>query len=337
MIVLTMVLPLASCAATVGNKYPLDAAYLRPEALDQEMQTLAQDPSGIAQLHLLGFSSAEELPIRALEIGNPQANRNVLIIGQHHGDEVIGVQIAMEFAHQLVASYRKSNDVTNILAQFRFWIIPTINPEGYREICSGAYQWKRKNNTDTDNNGFYDIRLDGVDLNRNYPIFWDLDTVIQPDNQNYKGSSAASEKEIQAVINLAESVPMEYAIFFHSSSTGIHSEKIFLPWHDADDASQNTAIEQLRKFADSYAALVPKDYKKGYYEVRSSYLSQVGNARNYFFLRHGTQAMLVETGGINRGGICVVHPEKKMLQMVVDKNVNAMLKVFRANLNVATE
>jgi hypothetical protein len=337
MIVLTMVLPLASCAATPGNKYPLDAAYLRPEALDREMLALAQDPSGITKLHLLGFSSTYDLPIRALEIGNPQANRNVLIIGQHHGDEVIGVQIAIEFARQLVSQSQRQSGTSNLLSQFRFWIVPTINPEGYQEVCSGVYQWKRKNSTDTDHNGFYDVRVDGVDLNRNYPIFWKLDPVIQPDNLNYKGSSPASEREIQAIINLADKVQMEYAIFFHSSSTGIHSEKIFLPWHDVKDSKQAMEMEQIRRFADHYADLVPKDYKSGKYDVRSSYLSQVGNARNYFFHRYGTQAILVETGGINRGGVCVVHPDKKMLQAVVDKNVNALLKTFKASLNVAAE
>lgn len=332
-----MTLALESCAATQGNKYPLDPAYARPKTIDSEMQLLASNPSGIAKLHLLGFSGTNDLPIRALEIGSPTASRNVLIVGQHHGDEVMGVQLALEFARQLVSSYQKSNDVNNILGQFRFWIVPTINPEGYQEVIAGNYQWKRKNNTDTDHNGFIDIRVDGVDLNRNYPTFWDLDTVIQPDNQNYRGAKAASESEIQAILNLADHVPMEFAIFYHSSATGIHSEKIFLPWHDVQDSKQTAAIERLHRFADSYAALVPKDYKSGNYEVHANALSKVGNARNHFFHRYGTMAMLVEIGGINRFGTSIVHPEKKMLQQNITKNINALLKVFQDNMDVATE
>jgi predicted deacylase len=88
-----------------------------------------------------------------------------LIIGQHHGDEVLGVELAVAFARELCEKAQERR-YKAILGQYQFWIIPTINPEGFRSVTSGEFAWKRKNNTDSNKNGKFDLRTDGVDLNR---------------------------------------------------------------------------------------------------------------------------------------------------------------------------
>ncbi len=326
-------LPMVSCAQTTGNKYPLDKAYLRHRDLTATLSRIDREGEELVKLHLIGFSSAELLPLHALEIGSRKARRNILIIGQHHGDEVMGVEVALAFAEHLASNYSKNRRIKAILDEFRFWIIPTKNPEGYKIVTSGEYPWKRKNNRDTNKNGKLDLRSDGIDLNRNYPVFWEHDPTIQPESPYFRGFAPASESETIAVMTLGDRVRFEFAIFFHSSATGAYSEKIYMPWFNPGDDAQRAALDEIQSAAELYAAHLPKDYQKGYYEVHTGYNSRVGNARNYFFHTHGTKAFLVEIGGINRFGISVIHPSAKVLKQNVKKHVNALTILFYNYLN----
>jgi len=163
-----------------------------------------------------------------------------------------------------------------------------------------------------------------VDLNRNYPIFWDMDSETEINSPYYKGSEPASESEIQAIIALAQQENFALAIFLHSSISGAYSEKIYLPARSND----SELFQKTQTLATIYAKEVKKDYLKGNYEVYVGNTSEVGNARNFFFYRMGTPAFLVEIGGQNKRGQSVIHPPNAMLEKIVEKNVQAMLKVF---------
>lgn len=315
---------LASCAPAKGNVYPLGPKYLRHDSLINELnEIVALDPE-LAKLKIIGFSTREQLPILALEIGHSRAKRKVLIIGQHHGDEVLGVNVSVAFARHLVSNQTKDPDCASTLAHTKFWIIPTLNPEAFRIVSSGEYRFKRKNNRDSDGNRKLNLRTDGVDLNRNYPVFWDLDTGSNPESPYYKGAEPASEQEVQAVIALAQEQNFDDAIFFHSSASGAYSEMIFLPSGDG-----NTRLwEQTMDLALRYAAMLKKDYQPGTYDVHNHAVSKVGNARNYFFHRLNCKAILVEIGGINKQGISVIHPPDEILTRITKRQISALSRLF---------
>ena len=318
----------AACAVTPGNVYPLEAGYLREATLFARIQALAEAYPAFANLNLIGFSGTEQLPIYALEIGGKAAARNVLILGQHHGDEVLGAELAVAWAEALVLNSLKDEDWARLRDQFRFWIVPTLNPEAFRVVTEGLYRDKRKNNRDTDGNGKLDLRTDGVDLNRNYPVFWDEAPVFLPTHQNYKGSAPASEEELQAIIRLAQKQRFELAILYHSSSSGAYSEKIFLPWLDPGNARHAERYATLRELAENYAGQLPRDYGRGRYSVGSEPGSKVGNARNYFFHIQECGAFLVELGGINSDGVSVIHPTLKQRDRILNKHIKALRKLF---------
>jgi hypothetical protein len=323
-IALMAYISLTSCAASGGNVYPLSSKYLRTDNLSAELSRIANLNPALAQLRIIGFSGSEKLPIYALEIGGKAAKRNLLLIGQHHGDEVLGVNISSAFAEELIKGYAINEEYESLLNTCRFWIIPSLNPEGFRLVSSGEFRFKRKNNTDTDGNKLLDLRTDGVDLNRNYPVFWDLDTDINVTSPFYKGKEPVSESEIKAVIALAQEKNFEVAIFLHSSASGAFNEKIYLPAR----GNNSPLYMQTKALASSYAASLKKDYLKGTYEVREGYASEVGNARNFFYHRMGARAFLVEIGGINKDGKSIIHPDNKMLDKIVKKHVRSLGKLF---------
>ncbi len=315
---------LVSCAPAKGNMYPLTPNYIRETKLYAELQRLTQLQPALVQNRIIGFSSHENLPIYALEIGKKQAKRQVLIIGQHHGDEVLGVNVSLAWAEKLLNGYKTDESIKNLLDKYRFWIVPTINPEGWRIVSSGQFQFKRKNNRDTDGNKKLDLRTDGVDLNRNYPVFWDIDPESNPESPYYKGTEPASENEVKSVVSLAQQQNFALAIFLHSSASGAYSEKLYLPAKGGD----STLYAQTKTLATIYAKAVKKDYATGTYEVHNGISSEVGNARNFFFHRLGTRAFLMEIGGINAKGQSIIHPGDKMLQKIVNKHLNALTKLF---------
>jgi hypothetical protein len=321
------------CASVRGNIYPLPGSYPRESDLFARLKNISDAKPGLAVLRVIGFSGVQQLPVYALQIGRNSATRNVLIIGQHHGDEVLGVWLALELAQDMALLSGNTRKWDKILDEYRFWVVPTINPEGLRMVTEGTYQWKRKNNRDTDGNGKLDPRTDGVDLNRNYPVFWGDDPPVQQTSPYYKGERAFSEPEVQAVMNLAMNTPFELAIFYHSSASGAYSEKIFIPSNDPRDPNQKKQIEALLAWAKSYGGKVKKDYAKGTYEVGEVGGSRVGNARNYFFHTFGTNAFLVELGGIDPQGISVIHPHPHQAQKIVNRHRKALRELLLENID----
>ncbi len=327
---LLLALLASACAGTRGNVYPLDRAYQPAEQMFARLQRIVELNPALARLNIIGFSGSENLPIYCLDIGRSAAKRNVLLIGQHHGDEVLGLEVVLDWAERLATQNRASKKIDAILDNFRFWIVPTLNPEGHRVVSAGLSANKRKNNRDTNSNGKLDLPADGVDLNRNYPVFWDEFEALPPTHPNYKGPEASSEKEILAITLLAQKQHFDYAIFYHSSPSGALSEKIFLPALDRAKAKQAAAYAELEEFAQAYANQLPKDWLRGNYEVSPVPGTRMGTARNYFFHMHGTRAFLVEIGGVNSSGVSVIHPAKNTRDRVVAKHIKALNKVFHA-------
>lgn len=317
---------LASCAYQGVNKYPLTSAYPAPDDLLQRMNHLASKYPSLLVHRIIGFTETERLPIYAIELGKGQ--RNILVIGQHHADEVLGVALSYHLFENLAQSYQKDSRVQKILNEYKLWIVPTLNPEGWKVVSEGNARIKRKNNRDTDGNGKLDIRTDGVDLNRNYPVFWDLDNETNPQSSFYKGSSPASESEIQAIISLGRKVEFELAFFYHSSLTGATSEHIYLPAVDEEDEK----FVRLQDIADFYAKNVPRDYLRGTYALHYGNTSKVGNARNFFYHSLGVPGMLIEIGGVNKDGQSIIHPPDRMVKRIVRRHEQALIKTLEMML-----
>ncbi|MDD3536336.1 MAG: M14 family zinc carboxypeptidase [Candidatus Cloacimonetes bacterium] len=314
----------SSCAYQAQNVFPLDNAYPRHNTLVAELNRISNAAPGLVKHRIIGFSDTESLPIYALELG--KGERNILIIGQHHGEEVLGVALSLYYAESLSQRYDKDKRIREILNEYTLWIVPSLNPEGWRIVSEGVINSKRKNNRDTDKNGRLDLRTDGVDLNRNYPVFWDKDSELNPLSTNYKGSEPASEAEIKAIIQLGRQKDFSFAIFYHSSALGLLNERIFLPAVD----KHNDKYLDLQRLAALYAKKTPRDYERGHYSLHLGPSSRVGNARNFFYHSLGVPAMLIEVGGINKAGVSVIHPPARILQKIQKRHLEALLCLLEA-------
>lgn len=102
-------------------------------------------------------TSLEGNPIYALEItdkpGRVEAEPNVKIVGNLHGDEPTGRVLTLALAEWLCANADSDETAKRIVKDVHLWLVPTMNPDGF-----AAH--RRHNNN-------------GKDLNRNFPDHFD--------------------------------------------------------------------------------------------------------------------------------------------------------------------
>jgi len=193
----------------------------RDEAWFADYKTLAQINTYMDQLvtsfptlvskQTIG-ASVQSRPIYALTITSPSGSNKVSLCfdGGIHARERISPTTVLWFAEQLVNDYGSDPDATFMLDNCVFYLIPMFNPDGY-QFCWDSDRYWRKNRR---NNG----SSYGVDLNRNCSLgFGGPGSSGYPGDETYRGPSAFSEPETQAVRDFILAHPDIVAyINFHS-------------------------------------------------------------------------------------------------------------------------
>jgi len=181
--------------------------------------TLEAWAAGDTLIHLDSVgASYEGRPILAVKIGaaDDAAGRpNVLFMATHHAREWISTAIAMKLIRWLADS------APALVATHDVWVIPVENPDGYQYTFTADRYW-RKNRRPNANGSF------GVDPNRNYPGFWGVDEAGSSGLQyaeTYRGTSAASEPETQAVMAFHAAHPPVLSVSYHS-----YGGLVLYPW-----------------------------------------------------------------------------------------------------------
>ena len=123
--------------------------------ITQELQNIANTYPDISQLYDLGHSVQGRV-IWGLKItDNPTIEENepeVRICGNHHGNEIMSVELPLLMAWHLVQNYSINPNIEELINNREIWIIPMVNPDG-REMGTR-------------------YNAHGVDLNRDYGYVW---------------------------------------------------------------------------------------------------------------------------------------------------------------------
>jgi Zinc carboxypeptidase/Penicillin-insensitive murein endopeptidase len=125
--------------------------------------------------------SVRGTPIVALERGDPQSLRKVLVVGCIHGTECAGITVV-----QLLARAKPRNDVD-------LWLVPNLNPDGYASH-------RRQN-------------AHGVDLNRNFGAMWER--IGHRGSLQWSGPRPFSEPETRIARRLILRLRPALTLWFH--------------------------------------------------------------------------------------------------------------------------
>lgn len=148
----------------------------------------------ITELVSIG-QSVQSRELWALKItDNPtveEAEAEIVWVGAHHGDETIGVETCYYVAKYLLENYGTDTQVTWLVNNREFWVIPMFNPDGY--TAGSRYN------------------ASGTDLNRNY---------LCPDGSN--AGSAFSAPETQALRDFCVGMNPSTSLQFHSGAVYVN-------------------------------------------------------------------------------------------------------------------
>lgn len=170
----------------------------------------------IVDLYVIGHS-VDDRNIYGLEIGN--GSKVIFLDANIHAAETANTHILIQFMSEVVNMYESGNsDVKNALNEFKFVVMPCINPDGYEIFTNGIesisnkelWVYKNKNKINFKN---LKSNANGVDINRNFPtqnaglyykskeLLYNVSLEKNTGNQAYFGGySLGSEPETKAAM-----------------------------------------------------------------------------------------------------------------------------------------
>ena len=201
------------------HTYSENIAYL--DSLHTEYPTLISEKWAIGQSHEMRNIWAVRLSDNAGtdETGEPE----ILLDTMHHAREIMSGEFGILFADYLCANYGTDPVVTWLMDNRELYLVSIVNPDGvvYNETIepNGGGMWRK--NRRYNGPGSY-----GVDPNRNYPFEWvGPGSSTDPDSDLYRGPSAGSEPEVQALMNFINSRE-----FVTHQSLHTYSNLTLYPW-----------------------------------------------------------------------------------------------------------
>jgi len=261
----------------------------------------------------------------ALKISdNPQVEEDepsLLYDAAHHARETIGPAVVLNFTQHLLENYGSDPTITEAINKNQIWIIPLVNPDGYKIVTDSLEVWWRKTIRDNNGNQQIDpfipdwIEPDGVDPNRNYGIYWGGDWNSAPwFRETYRGPSSFSEPCNRAMRDLMKSHHFVAELSYHS-----YGEIFYYPWGHNTVQYQTPDHQLFFALGAELAGMTPK-LASGNYAAQSS--AQVfmltGSTSDYAYGKHGIISFTVE---LAQDFI----PPPEDIMPVCDANLNSQL------------
>lgn len=247
-----------------------------------------QFPNLISAKINLGLTTESRI-IWAVKISdNPDLNESateapVYFDALHHAREPQSMACLMYFMYWLLENYTTNPEAAYLVNNREIYFVPVVNPDGYvynqTTNPNGGGNW-RKNRRN--NGGSY-----GVDLNRNYDYGWgnNSGSSSDPSSETYRGPSAGSEPETQAIKNFISQIHPEISFSMHS-----YAGRYLNPYGYNDTA---VSYDMYSEFSSDFAA--SDNYLYGTVIEMLDYYSS-GTTRDYLHSQ-GTYCWTPEVGG----------------------------------------
>ena len=147
-----------------------------------------------------------------------EAEPQMLYTSLHHAREPESLTQLIYYMWYLLENYNTNAEVKYLVDNLEMYFVPCVNPDGYNynhvTNPNGGGMW-RKNRRDNLDGTF------GVDLNRNYGMFWAYDDFGSSPNSNqdtYRGLSGFSEPETQMIKKFCDKHTFQLALNNHTYS-----------------------------------------------------------------------------------------------------------------------
>ena len=215
-------------AAQAAGGFNVWRSWDEADGIRDELYAVARRNPQLVKLEVLGRTH-QNRELIALKLtqgarGEVDGSRpGVLYSSLQHAREWISVEVNRRLLHHFIARWRANDkEIKDLLKRTELWFVIVANPDGYQYSFDTDRLW-RKNARD--NNGDGQITVgDGVDPNRNFASRWGYDNEgSSPDeaDETYRGPSAASEPETQAMQGLLDRIKPRFQSNLHSQGRWI--------------------------------------------------------------------------------------------------------------------
>jgi hypothetical protein len=230
---------------SMGGFYTLDEINLQLDSIRMRFPALASVKMP-ASSTLTTYEGRVPYLIRLSN--NPdvlQTKPRILYKALTHAREPAGMQQLFYFMYYLLENYQTDNTCKYILDNCEIYVIPCVNPDGYRynettDPNGGGMHRKNVTPNGTSN--------PGVDLNRNYGYEWGYDDVgssPDPSTDVYRGTAGFSEAETQIMRDFYLQYQFDMSIDYHC-----YSNLLIYPWSYYDGETPDSLLFR------AYAALM---------------------------------------------------------------------------------
>ncbi|MCP3942012.1 MAG: PKD domain-containing protein [Desulfobacteraceae bacterium] len=254
-----------SALMTATSGIPGYTCYETVEETIAQAQSIVGSYPALAQLIDAGNSWQKENNNAGYDLWVLKLTSNIVsadkprlfITSSIHAREYTTAPLSLAFANYLVNNYNTDADARWILDHNEIHLMLYANPDGRKKAEAGSL-WRKNNDTN-----YCSYYKPGADLNRNFDFLWGGEGASTSQcDETYRGASAASEPETQAVQNYLKSIFNDYNgnspyTAAPADASGLYidihsySELVLWPWGDTQDTPPNgTQLQTLgRKFA----------------------------------------------------------------------------------------
>lgn len=221
---------------------PATGGYHSYESLLCEINALvALAPSFVSKVCLgLTYQNRHIIGLR-IKPASGAARKRVLLVGCHHARERISVEVPFLAGKYIILKALQAT-LPSFMRQTEVLVVPMLNPDGHSYLNPSDQSWNWRKNRSPQADEF------GVDLNRNYPHNWGYGTESgkAPILDNYKGPSALSERETQAIEKLFDNAKPQFDALISYHSCG---QQILYPWAGEAYTPGDARIDDLAAVA----------------------------------------------------------------------------------------
>ena len=279
----------------------------------EDLQALKEQHPTRLSLREIGTSlDGRAIPLAIL--GNPSAQRQILVSAGIHGREYLTPLLVMKQLEFYLTYYDTGSfDGTSYSTLFdscAFYVVPMSNPDGImlsqeglssvrseelREKIQGIYEADKRDGMTSQVQidsylQYWKANANGVDLNRNFDALWkEYSNISRSCHAQYKGPFAASEPETQALVSLVEELDDLCAVLC------IHSQGEVLYWNCGQTGSlysETLSLTQTVADGNGYEIVFDQNNDASF--------------SDWCALEKGLVAITVETGK----GLCPLDTEK---------------------------
>uniref|UniRef100_A0A4W5KF06 Carboxypeptidase B2 (plasma) n=1 Tax=Hucho hucho TaxID=62062 RepID=A0A4W5KF06_9TELE len=216
----------------------------------------AQEHPDMVKVILIG-SSYEKRPLYVLKLSGRQERaekRAMWIDCGIHAREWISPAFCLWFVQYSLNFYNLNNDITEMLNSMDIYVLPVMNPDGYKYTWTTNRMWRKNRSLSKESNCV------GTDLNRNFDANWCTKGASnRPCDEIYCGQFPESEPEAEAVANFLRSHKDSVKLYLSIHSYG---QMLLFPYSCSNEEVPNHA--ELFELVQEAAMKIRRYYRNNY-------------------------------------------------------------------------